>query len=176
VQGGPKDVAPEAQVRLSLAKSSVFTTEPMIIAKQGKNIRGLPPLRVDRARDNLFVALEDKPLIVTEYPDLADATLRMFVEWKGGSDAYSGFERLLENEISSYRLDPPQWKDAFYRDTELRFLKAGFELPPAPRQLWLVAPDAFRPKAEFRADLLPYGAVLDDSLLPSLERKVKTEK
>jgi serine/threonine protein kinase len=175
LQGASKEAAPESQVRLNLLKSSIFTTEPLLVARQGKHIKGLPPVRVERAKDCLFVALDDRPLIVTDYAELSELTLRMFFDWRGASNAYSGFDRLLEDVGSGIRLDPPQWKDMFYKESEPRFVRTTFEVPSSPRQLWLTTLDAFRAKAEAQSGLQPYGATLDAESLPPLESKVKSE-
>jgi serine/threonine protein kinase len=175
-QGGGKEAAMDSAVTLRLNKSSFFLSEPFLVARQGKHAKGLPPIKVERARDCLFVPLEQKPFINLELPDLSDTTLRSVFDWntdgrKGGNNAYNGFETLLDDGQLGFRLAPLRWKEMFYKDSELRFTSAAFVLPAAARQLWLTTPEAYKPRAEYQSELEPYGAILEADQLPAIPKK-----
>jgi predicted Ser/Thr protein kinase len=174
VYGASKEPAPDSALTVRLSKSSFFLSEPFLVARPGRFTKGLPPIRVERARDCLFVALEQKPFILLELPELSEATVRNIFEWKatnGGSNAYNGYETLLDDGQLGFRLTAPGWKEMFYKDSEPRFTSAAFSLLTMPRQLWLTAPEAYQPRAEFQAELAPYGASLDAEQLPALTKQ-----
>jgi len=176
-KGGAKDAASEPHLKLNLIKSSIFTTKSMLVFETGKNSKGWPPIRAEPVTGCLFVALEDKPLVTTAYPDMSSATLHTSFDWKvaGPGNAYSGFERMLEGTSNDFRLDQAAWSDAFYREAKPLFTRAAFKVAPAGRPLWLAVPEDFKPKDQTQIDMLqPFGAVLDESSL-FLERKEKTE-
>jgi len=171
VQAGVKEAAMDAQVKLGLQKSSIFTTEPMLVIKQGKNrhAKGLPPVRVDRTNISLFAALEDKPLVSTDLPELTEANLRSYFDWKGASDNFSGYEKLLE-DFSGFAVDKSKWQATFYQGAQMQNVRVT--LPPAPRKLWEAVPDDFKPKGESSQR---YGAALGNDQLPPFDRKTKSE-
>jgi hypothetical protein len=168
-KGAAKDPPPETFVKINLTKSSVFTTKPMLVF-EARNSRGLPPVRVEQATACLFVALEDKPFITTGYPEMA-TMLRSHFDWKSAApgNAYSGFDRMLDDTSSDFRLDQTGWSDAFYKGLTPLFTRAAFKLMPA-RPLWFAVPDDFKPKDQVEM-LQPFGAVLDESTLAPVERK-----
>lgn len=175
-QGSLKDAPPEPYVKINLNKSSIFTTKPMFVFEAGKNAKGLPPIRVEQATACLFVALEDKPLVTTAYQEMSTIMLRTYFDWKaaGPGNAYSGFERMLEDTSSDFRLDQAGWTDAFYKGLTPLYTRAAFKLAPANRPLWLAVPDDFKPKDQVET-LQPFGASLDESSLAPLEPKIKSE-
>jgi hypothetical protein len=175
LQAGTKEAMPDKPVRLSLLRSSLFTSEPLIVARQGKNRypKGLPKVFVERINNCLFTGLEDKPFILTEYADLSDGTLRNHLDWKGANNAYVGFERMLEDNVSMFRLNRRTWEEAFYSNAApLKFVGASFPMLQASRQLWLIAPDDFKAKTESsQQELQPFGATLELDQLPPIESK-----
>ncbi len=178
VTGGGKEVTAETQVSLKFTRSSILTTEPMLVCKQGKNPRGLPPVRVERSAGCLFAGLEDKPLVVTDYPDLNLANLSDSFSWKrqmgDPGDAFVNLDKMLQN-ASGFQLDKDGWKQAFYADGDARFARAAFTLGMPAGQFWVALPDDFKAKADAQSDLPRYGATLDPQQLPPLERTPKTE-
>lgn len=174
VLGGKKETTVDTFVKVNLQKSSIFTTKPLLACEQGLHPKGLPPLRDSSAKGCLFTALESKPLVVLDYPDLSDATLRSCFDWKDGGNAYSGFDKLLENSASDYRLNYQGWKDNFCKDADPVWVRANFNLALPPQKLWLASPDDFKPRGEFQTQLQSFGATLD-SEMPLPQSKGKSE-
>jgi hypothetical protein len=173
--GGKKETPADAFVKLNLQKSSIFTTKPLLSCEQGPHPKGLPPLRDTSAKGCLFAALENKPMVVLDYPDLMDANLRTCFDWKDAGNAYSGFDKLLENSASDYRLNAQGWKDNFCKDADMVWVRANFNLPLPPQKLWLASPDDFKPRAEFQTQLQSFGASLDSDQLPLPQSKGKSQ-
>jgi hypothetical protein len=132
-------------------------------------------LRDPSATGCLFAALENKPMVVIDYPDLTDTTLRTCFDWKDAGNAYSGFDKLLENAASDYRLNAQGWKDNFGKDADMVWVRANFNLPLPPQKLWLASPDDFKPRGEFQMQLQSFGASLDSEQLPLPQSKGKSE-
>jgi hypothetical protein len=171
LQGSAKETPPEGTIAMQLSRSSFFLTDALISAKSGKHVKGLPPIRVDGASECLFVPLESRPLIDLELPDLSDATLRTVFDWKGSNNAYRSYEWVLDDGQFVYQLSPVRWKEMFYKDTDAHLTSAAFQLATPPRQLWLTTPDAYKPRTDYQAEMMPYGASLETEQLPGMPRK-----
>jgi hypothetical protein len=171
VQGGAKETAPDSAIALDLSRSSFFLTDALIAARMGKHAKGLPPIRVDSVSNCLFVPLDSQPLIDLQLPDLSDATLPGVFDWRGSGNAYRSYESVLDDGQFIYQLSQSRWKETFYKDTEAHFTSATFHLATPPRQLWLTTPEAYKPRAEYQAEMASYGAALDNDQFHGLPKK-----
>ncbi len=173
VQAGTKELAPDAEARVRLERVSVLLTEPLFALHAGKGAKAYVPVRVDPAKNCLFVGLPYKPFVLLETGDAAEMFLHDCLEWKGEHNAYGFADTMLvmrqaEGGQSLESWDKARWDERF-TETNARTLPALYTLPAAAtKNLWQATPDFYAPKTEPNGDLSSYGAILYLDALPRL--------
>lgn len=176
-----REVPLQPAATLRLSRVSSFLTEPFLQLRGGKNAKGLVFTRIERSRDCLFVALAGKPLVHLEGIDTSEQRMRDFLEWNADRNAYCGFDKFLEQHhadegLMPLRLDKEGWRQ-FTTESDPKFVRAKFEILPWPdHSLAIALPVHFAAKAEFRAELQPFGASLDMIHLPKLNPSTPAER
>ncbi len=158
VKGNPKELAKDF-ANIKLTHVSSFLTGPLVRLRAAPKGEGLIKTKVE-AKDSLFVAVAGKPLVDLDGVDTDDNHLRVYVNWTGSRNAFSGFKSYLEQRpqetpLAPIRYDERSWR-IFTMDEDSRFL---------PSKMVLVD---LKIKSEPTVDLQNTGANLDSSQLPPL--------
>jgi serine/threonine protein kinase len=166
--GSPREMTAERGAQIKLARVTTYLTENLLHLYGGKSGKGFLTLRVEPATDCLFAAKEGKPLVHLESLDSEEQMRRSFA-WRGGNNAYSGFDKMLEmqpgdGEVVMRRFDPEAWqKFANVADADPRFLKQKIDFGAMEeRPLAQALPEDFRLAASVRQELGGVGALLDE--------------
>jgi hypothetical protein len=178
--GTPRDMTAERGAQIRLARVTTYLSENLLHLYGGKTGKGFLNLRVEPASDCLFASPQGKPLVHLESLDSEEQMRRSFA-WRGGNNAYSGFDKMLEmqpadGEVVMRRFDPEAWQKSFANiaDTDPRFLKQKLEFPlPEGKTLEQALPEDFRVAAASRAELAGVGAPLDDLPRPWASKDVE---
>jgi serine/threonine protein kinase len=173
VGGNARELPPgDAVAQVKLKNVTTYLTEHLLHLR-GKGPKELLVTRVDATR-NLFVGPSAKPLILLEGLEGEEQMKRLF-SWKGGHNAYSGYETLLETQptgegVRAFRLDQAAWgMFAGESDPEPRFLKLKFDFAARiDRSLSQVLPGELRVEG---VDLQDAGAALEQIPRPWVPEK-----
>jgi hypothetical protein len=167
--GTPREMMVERGAQIKLAHVTTYLTENLLHLYGGKAGKGFLTLRVEPASDCLFASPQGKPLVHLESLDSEEQMRRAFA-WKGGNNAYSGFDKMLEmqpgdGEVVMRRFDPESWQKSFANiaDANPTFLKQKLDFgemeTKSPAQ---VLPEDFRLAAGVRQELGGVGVALDE--------------
>jgi hypothetical protein len=179
VDGSPKDPPPnEHNQMVRLVHVTAYLTGNLLRLR-AKGGKGLVPTVVQRATDNLFVAVGAKPaaFIQCEGLDSGEQMTRLCL-WKDGShNAYLNYETMLDSPRTP-PYDPDIWKkpdNANVSDAEPLFSRGKFEWD-RDRPLSQTVPGDFKRvrTMDAKIDLQKYGADLER--LPPLAAPVKAEE
>jgi hypothetical protein len=174
VDGNAKEPAPGSDPQVvRLARVTAYLTEHLVYLRAGKTGKGLVPTRVKSASDCLFAAAGGKTLVHLSGLDSEEVD-RVFA-WEGRHNAYSNFERVLdqrplaEEGMAPKPFDQDRWQTfAKESDPQPLFLKVKFDVPsPEERPLAEALPAMFKVKADPKAELQDYGADIDQLPQPS---------
>jgi hypothetical protein len=166
--GTPREMTAERGAQIKLARVTTYLTENLLHLYGSKAGKGFLTLRVEPATDCLFASPQGKPLVHLENLDSEEQMRRAFA-WKGGNNAYSGFDKMMEmqpgdGEVVMRRFDPEAWQRfANVADADPRFLKQKLDFSSMEeRPLTQALPEDFRLAAGVRQELGGVGAPLDE--------------
>jgi serine/threonine protein kinase len=134
-QGG--DPLPtESGINLRLNKATAYLAEPALHLVSGKQGRGLSSIQVNASRC-LFAAAAARPLVRLEGPE-NESQFKKLLNWSGITNAFSGFEKLLElvgsDAGTTLAYQSEDWKRFSDTGPETRFDRGGLPVAGGPER------------------------------------------